>query len=773
MSKNTVVFDSPGSHQFTVPDGVTKLNVRCWGGGGAGGGRTTGNFGSGGGAGGAYSEREFDVSPEEVIDLVVAEPKTATATSSASSNTGEPSWFFASDITGCVAGGGVGAQGNNAAGALTSGVIRSDTFDRANSSSTLGTSSSGHVWKQDFGVLGIDNNAAYAPDGGSGIAVLDTDETEATVQITVAGGSNTERCGLLIRGDHAAGADAWRNCYRFQRSTVSGEASFIKVTSSSIVFEEIVEQQIATGDVLKMTASGNEIKCFINGDLKVTHNSSDHNDHTAHGMSITGGSTLDDFSISIPVPQSFGDLFMEGGNGGTGTSTVSGGGGGAPGTVESGGLPDGNKGGLGGRYEGAKGRNGRGTNGAGHSAPGVGAGAIGAYRTSSGSHAGGTGAQGRVEVEYTSPDGGLEFVGSDDTWTATDNSGQFSLRKPEGTAAGDLMIGYAVTYAGQSQISTPEGWDLVRLTSEESGSTIAFAVMTRRFVAGDPAEWTDGLWGSASTRRAAAVCAYRGAGTLIDENATSSASGGDSLTTPVVTSTTEGQWRITAFAYQHTSTVGRQWVEGDNKERARTQEFTSESSDFVGISGYDSGLPVSVDSHSVTGLLSNASSARVAWIGILQDSVECDLDATLPGLGASFDVDRQEYEGTLGAQLASMQGDFDGEQVSGLRTEAPEADTSMAGDLTVDGDLDTVALIPDVLFDSDARVLVEMNVTAPNAAVSASGSVFDIEGVLDVTAPLAKSASGGVSTVTSADILVVTPESRTFVVPDTRTVIDY
>ena len=87
------VYNSSGN--FVIPPGVSCLKVEAWGGGGAGGGATRNFFGTitgGGGAGGAYAAGIVNVT-QSIYPVTVAGQKTATATSSATDNTGNPSWF--------------------------------------------------------------------------------------------------------------------------------------------------------------------------------------------------------------------------------------------------------------------------------------------------------------------------------------------------------------------------------------------------------------------------------------------------------------------------------------------------------------------------------------------------------------------------------------------------------------------------------------------------------------------------------------------------------
>jgi hypothetical protein len=52
-----VLLTTPGAGNWTKPDGVTLIQVECWGGGGAGGGCSTNNTGGASGAGGQYAKK--------------------------------------------------------------------------------------------------------------------------------------------------------------------------------------------------------------------------------------------------------------------------------------------------------------------------------------------------------------------------------------------------------------------------------------------------------------------------------------------------------------------------------------------------------------------------------------------------------------------------------------------------------------------------------------------------------------------------------------------
>lgn len=97
----------PGTYTFTVPAGVTSLNVQCWGAGaGATGGSTS--TGQGAGGGGAYAgEPNYAVTPGQVLSYTVGAGGTGDHVGSSSSPDGGATIFD----SGHVAGNGVTANG--------------------------------------------------------------------------------------------------------------------------------------------------------------------------------------------------------------------------------------------------------------------------------------------------------------------------------------------------------------------------------------------------------------------------------------------------------------------------------------------------------------------------------------------------------------------------------------------------------------------------------------------------------------------------------------
>ncbi|MFM1773133.1 MAG: hypothetical protein RLZZ71_2275 [Bacteroidota bacterium] len=119
-------FSAAIAGQWIVPNGVTSIEVLCWGGGGGGGAATGQAAAAGGGSGGAFCSNTFTVAPGTLINYSVGNPGGGSITSNGGS--GGPTWFFNSTTLKAVGGNGGYAQLTslgtaNGAPAVTSGNI--------------------------------------------------------------------------------------------------------------------------------------------------------------------------------------------------------------------------------------------------------------------------------------------------------------------------------------------------------------------------------------------------------------------------------------------------------------------------------------------------------------------------------------------------------------------------------------------------------------------------------------------------------------------------
>lgn len=183
-------------------------------------------------------------------------------------------------------------------------TVASDTFNRADSTSGLGTSDSGHTWSSLAGTWGIDTNEAYiVSNAASGLyaTVLDAGVADCTVEVTLVAttGASVGNYGLSFR------ATDINNWWRFNADDNNDNLYLSRMVAGSHTSVQTVNAAgIAPGDVLKVVLSGNDIDCYHNGTLKASTTDSAFNTVTKHGLMVSLGSGTpstaarwDDFSV--------------------------------------------------------------------------------------------------------------------------------------------------------------------------------------------------------------------------------------------------------------------------------------------------------------------------------------------------------------------------------------------------------------------------------------------------------------------------------------------
>jgi len=132
----TVTQTYNSSSTFTVPTGVTQINVEAWGGGGKGGSRVSSNGSAGGAGGGAYASSTFTVIPGATYTVTVGTGSTSNAMP------GGDTWF--NNNTTILAKGGNSVPSNSVSGATGGdlndciGTIRRSGGNGANGGLTFG-----------------------------------------------------------------------------------------------------------------------------------------------------------------------------------------------------------------------------------------------------------------------------------------------------------------------------------------------------------------------------------------------------------------------------------------------------------------------------------------------------------------------------------------------------------------------------------------------------------------------------------------------------------
>lgn len=178
---------------------------------------------------------------------------------------------------------------------------RSDNFNRADSTTTLGTpSDGGSDWSALSGTWGISSNQGYAPGSTSQVAVLESNSSGAEVQYTMA--TTSGNYGVVARAtdgsnylvfDFVAATGAI-----FIRKTVAGTPTTLATDTISA---------FSNGDTVKFVVSGPTLTGYRNGIQVLTVSDSFNQTATLHGVwasDFSHNGRFDTFSITevAPVP---------------------------------------------------------------------------------------------------------------------------------------------------------------------------------------------------------------------------------------------------------------------------------------------------------------------------------------------------------------------------------------------------------------------------------------------------------------------------------------
>lgn len=182
-----------------------------------------------------------------------------------------------------------------------------DNFNRANSASTMGTTSDGQAtWLYDSGAQGghaptwgINSNQGYCVStyiafstAWDSLAFFDTGSPDIDITVTVAAIGSGNNSGLAWRISSSR-----NDYYRLDRQTLAKYVggSFSTISSGA-------PWTFAAGDVMRVTMIGSTIKVYQNGSLVGTYTDTSITGNTEHGLlgnSVFDASTrFDDYSIT-------------------------------------------------------------------------------------------------------------------------------------------------------------------------------------------------------------------------------------------------------------------------------------------------------------------------------------------------------------------------------------------------------------------------------------------------------------------------------------------
>lgn len=172
-------------------------------------------------------------------------------------------------------------------------TVVSDSFNRADSSTSLGSADTGQAWTALVGTWGITSNQAYNPVGGGDnqcTAVVDAGVSDCTVQVTK---PNSHDAGFVFR--------------------VVDANNYLMFTEAGVLYKRVGGgfTSIATcavgsdGDVLAAVLSGTSVIVKRNGTQIVSVTESTHQSATKHGLrnyfpSFGASELFDDFTVTVP-----------------------------------------------------------------------------------------------------------------------------------------------------------------------------------------------------------------------------------------------------------------------------------------------------------------------------------------------------------------------------------------------------------------------------------------------------------------------------------------
>ena len=190
------------------------------------------------------------------------------------------------------------------AAALSGGVNIVDTFTRADSTSALGSTSTGSkAWTQHAGTWGIASNKAYVSNGHAGmtcLATIDADVADCTVAATLTSASGAPTGGIIFRADGSGN----QYVVEIQLDTAYTPKIYKGVGGSYSVIATGSSTTVASGSVLSVVLSGSSIIVKDDGVTIVSVTDSSYNSNDRHGMYLTAGSgssstlRFDDFTVS-------------------------------------------------------------------------------------------------------------------------------------------------------------------------------------------------------------------------------------------------------------------------------------------------------------------------------------------------------------------------------------------------------------------------------------------------------------------------------------------
>lgn len=174
------------------------------------------------------------------------------------------------------------------------GPLVSDTFNRADSNTSLGNADTGQAWVALAGTWGISGNAAYSV---SGVeyrnAAIDCGVSDGIIKVKFSITSRYQRLDFRVTDkDNLLSVSTETSSYLL-RKRVSGSWTALGTYSATP----------ANGDVIEVTLTGSNISVKINGTERLSATESFNQTVTKHGLGYHAGgggdARWDDFSVEV------------------------------------------------------------------------------------------------------------------------------------------------------------------------------------------------------------------------------------------------------------------------------------------------------------------------------------------------------------------------------------------------------------------------------------------------------------------------------------------
>jgi hypothetical protein len=181
--------------------------------------------------------------------------------------------------------------------------VVSDTFNRANSLTALGTADTGQVWRNDFNTLGVNTNVAAGPTASvEQWATVDVGNVNQDITCTMSTAAANGH-GQIWSASSTANTAAGNTAYIADMNTnVANTGAVYSVIAGSFVSKGTLNQ-ISSGTVVRVVRFGNLHTVYYGGVQQLQFTDNNIAATTRCGMRMTNTvSRHDNFIASVPLP---------------------------------------------------------------------------------------------------------------------------------------------------------------------------------------------------------------------------------------------------------------------------------------------------------------------------------------------------------------------------------------------------------------------------------------------------------------------------------------